>query len=187
MAHKWIGLFGVLLLAAGCGGSGDSGDFVLLAGPTEGDSELSYPNGHPLLFRTDNLDVLSREAELNELIQNYRVSLGYDVLIVEPEITLLARAHSHHMGTHSFFDHPNPEGDSAWDRATRANIIWSGFGENIATGQETAEEVFADWLASENHRRTVEDPDWTHIGTGYSWNPSSLGGHLWTTNFKEKP
>jgi len=185
MAHKWIGLFGVLLLAAGCGGSGDSGDFVLLAGPTEGASELSYPNGHPLLFRTDNLDVLSREAELNELIQNYRVSLGYDVLVVEPEITLLARAHSHHMGTHRFFDHPNPEGDSAWDRATRANMIWSGFGENIATGQETAEEVFADWLASKNHRHTVEDPDWTHIGTGYSWNPSSLGGHLWTTNFKK--
>lgn len=184
MAKKWFGLFGVLLLAAGCGGSGDSGNFILLADPSSGSSELSYPNGHPILFHTEDADVLSREAELNELIQNYRVSLGLNVLIIDPEISQLARAHSQHMGSHGFFDHPNPEGDLAWDRATRADMSWSGFGENIATGQENAEAVFADWLASETHRRTLEDPDWTHIGTGYSWNPSSPGGHLWTTNFK---
>lgn len=184
MNRKWLAIIGVLFLAAGCGGSGEAGEYVLLADPTGGTSELAYPNGHPILFRSTDRDVLSREAELTDLIQNYRVSLGLDALVLDPEMSLLARAHSHHMGQHRFFDHPNPEGDLACDRAIRADVTWTGFGENIATGQETSDEVFADWLASDTHRRVIEDSDWTHVGTGYSWNPSSLGGHLWTTNFK---
>ncbi len=184
MTRKWVAIFGVLFLAAGCGGPGDAEEFVLLSDPTVGTTELSYSNGHPILFRTEDRDVLSRERELTELIQNYRISMGIDALIIDPEMGLLARAHSHHMGEHGFFDHPNPEGDLAWDRADLAEMRWTGFGENIATGQETAEEVFADWLASDTHRRTIEDPEWTHVGTGYSWAPSSQGGHHWTTNFK---
>jgi len=87
------------------------------------------------------------------------------------------------MLDHGFFGHQNPEGQWPWDRAEALGIAFSGYAENLAGGQESAFQAFQDFLASPEHKRVVEDPDWTHIGCGYA---QSLGGLIryWTQNFK---
>jgi uncharacterized protein YkwD len=52
-------------------------------------------------------------------------------------------------------------------------IVWA---ENIARGQDTADEVVADWLASPGHRRNILDCSYATIGVAHV-------GEYWSQNF----
>jgi uncharacterized protein YkwD len=42
----------------------------------------------------------------------------------------------------------------------------SAAGENVAYGKSSADEMFADWMASSGHRANILNPRWTHMGNG---------------------
>jgi uncharacterized protein YkwD len=69
-----------------------------------------------------------------------------------------------------FFDHVDPQGRSVddrvaiFDQAQRFTYI----GENIAAGCSSAAEACQGWMKSAGHRRNILDPDYTHIGGGFS-------------------
>ncbi len=50
-------------------------------------------------------------------------------------------------------------------------------GENIASGQESADEVVDGWMASPGHCANIMDPNFTEIGVGY------YDGDIWTQVF----
>jgi uncharacterized protein YkwD len=56
----------------------------------------------------------------------------------------------------------------------------SGYGENVAVGQETPASVMRAWLNSPGHRRNILSPNYRYIGVGYVNN----GRPYWTQNFK---
>lgn len=56
---------------------------------------------------------------------------------------------------------------------------WSDYGENIAHGQDTEQEVFGDWMNSKGHRNNIKNESFTHIGIGRS-------GNYWCVCFGKK-
>ena len=75
-------------------------------------------------------------------------------LALHSALTLAARQHSRDMSDRNFFDHLNPDGDRAQQRA-EANGYDGSAGENIAAGQADIDEAHVDWLISVGHRKNI--------------------------------
>lgn len=95
-----------------------------------------------------------------------------------------ARLHSSDMGERGFFDHDNPDGLSPFDRIAAVGFEGaSPWGENIAAGQTTPEEVVRGWMESPGHCRNIMNADYRVIGLGYAFVEGSPFGHYWTQKF----
>ncbi|MBK7404219.1 MAG: hypothetical protein IPJ41_06195 [Phycisphaerales bacterium] len=75
-------------------------------------------------------------------------------LALQEALTLAARQHSQDMSDRNFFDHQNPDGDRAQQRAEKNGYDGSA-GENIAAGYDTIDETHVAWLESVEHRKNV--------------------------------
>lgn len=106
--------------------------------------------------------------------------------------TLLERAaqlHAQDMLDRNFFsfEHINPDGldTQARIQATGYGVVNAQecrcyyeayFGENAAKGQTTVEDVVADWMGSESHRKNILNRNYEEIGVG-------LIDTIWVLNF----
>ena len=79
-------------------------------------------------------------------------------------------AHSADMVRRGYFSHTSPDGKTPFDRRRGVGIQYHAAAENIAEGQETAEEVFRSWVNSPGHRKNIENPNYTHHGIGLRQN-----------------
>lgn len=89
---------------------------------------------------------------------------------------LLGRAalvHSTDMAQKHYFNHKQPDGTLPADRATAAGYRWVRVGENIASGQRSAEEAVASWLDSPGHCANIMNPAFTEMGAAYAINPQN--------------
>jgi uncharacterized protein YkwD len=97
---------------------------------------------------------------------------------LEPRLTAAAQAHSDDMANRNFFDHTNPDGVT-WDQRIRATgIVTRATAENIARGQRSADQVMADWMASDGHRQNIVNCAFNFIGVGVNRN-----AWTWTQDF----
>jgi uncharacterized protein YkwD len=95
-----------------------------------------------------------------------------------------ARLHSSDMGERAFFDHDNPDGLDPFDRMAAVGFEGAApWGENIAAGQSTPEEVVQGWMESPGHCRNIMDGGYRVLGMGYAFVEGSPFGHYWTQNF----
>lgn len=94
-----------------------------------------------------------------------------------------AQLHAQDMATHDFLAHEGSSGSDPGDRATMAGYTWSTFGENVAAGQTTAEEVIATWLASSEHCKTLMSPEYADTGVAHATNRNSDKGTYWVQIF----
>ena len=60
-------------------------------------------------------------------------------------------------------------------------ISYRTAGENIASGQRTAQAVVTAWMNSEGHRKNILSANFTEIGVGYA--AKSNGTPYWTQMF----
>ena len=102
-------------------------------------------------------------------------------LAMNAQLQCAARLHTVDMLERNFFDHVNPDGEEPWDRITETGYSWGTAGENIAAGQQTAQEVVAGWMSSDGHCANIMDPNFTEIGVGLVKGGSF--GTLWTQVF----
>ena len=63
---------------------------------------------------------------------------------------------------------PNAAYPNAADRLAAADYRWQAYGENVALGQSSAEEVLDGWMHSRGHRTNILNPDFTEMGAGYA-------------------
>lgn len=70
------------------------------------------------------------------------------------------------MGTLS---HSGNDGSTAGQRLTNAGYVWSSYGENLAAGQQTPEQLVAAWMASPGHRANILHAKATEIGIGHTF------------------
>lgn len=95
-----------------------------------------------------------------------------------------ARLHAVDMGQQAYFSHDGLDGSSPGDRMERAGFTGPGpWGENIAGGQQTAEEVVESWMGSPGHCSNIMDPDYRVLGAGYALVPGSPNNHYWVQTF----
>ena len=117
---------------------------------------------------------------LLSLINNERVKNGIAALTYDESLELCAYVRAKEIKTS--FSHTRPNGTSCFTVLDEYNYKYSTAGENIAYGQETAEEVFNDWMNSQGHRENILSPSFTHIGMSRYVN----GSVYWAQMFASK-
>jgi uncharacterized YkwD family protein len=100
-------------------------------------------------------------------------------LTLDPAISNVARIKSKDMSDNNYFAHQSPTYGSAADMLTQHGIRYTAWGENIAAGQRTPEEVVNAWMNSPGHRANILASHFTKIGVGYVNN----GRPHWTQMF----
>ena len=95
-----------------------------------------------------------------------------------------ARAHSLDMAEHGFVGHEGSDGSTFEQRIDAAGypgqLPW---GENVAAGYATPEDVVAGWMGSPGHCANIMEPGFVEIGVGYAFREDSPYGAFWTTDF----
>ncbi|MFC8764604.1 MULTISPECIES: CAP domain-containing protein [Streptomyces] len=113
------------------------------------------------------------------LVNSERAKAGCGPLSANATLTRAAQGHSDDMAARNFFDHTDPDGDGPGERVTAAGYPWSTYGENIAKGQSTPEQVMESWMNSPGHRANILNCDFKEIGVGIH----DDGGPYWTQVF----
>ncbi|WP_318210477.1 CAP domain-containing protein [Streptomyces sp. SJL17-1] len=121
----------------------------------------------------------SEADQVIALVNAERAKAGCGPLSANATLTEAAQGHSDDMAARDFFDHTNPDGAGPGERVTAAGYPWSTYGENIAMGQSTPEQVMEAWMNSPGHRANILNCDFKEIGVGIH----SQGGPYWTQVF----
>ena len=79
-----------------------------------------------------------------------------------------ALAHSDDMASHGYFGHTGSDASVAATRAARAGYQFRRVGENIAFGQDSAQDAVAGWLASPGHCANIMNASFTEMGSGFA-------------------
>jgi uncharacterized protein YkwD len=158
---KWVLFLVCLLVLAGC----EPGGSALLesARATQAEVEL--------------------EAEAVAKLNDERQRRGLPVLDVDERLAAAARAHSLDMADRGFFDHRGSDGSKAGERISDQGYRWRFYAENIACGQRSAEQLFADWMASQHHRANILSDNVERVGVGIVYREGSDCIYYWTAVF----
>jgi uncharacterized protein YkwD len=135
--------------------------FFLLGGPAYAD------------FESEVIDLVNVEREVEGL-----PPLSYDTNLADA-----ARGHSEDMGLQDYFSHTSLDERTARDRIEDAGYIGNAYGENIAAGQSTPEDVIDGWMSSSGHRANILNLNFCDIGVGYAYVADSTYRHYWTQDF----
>ncbi|MFN8591110.1 MAG: CAP domain-containing protein [Thermomicrobiales bacterium] len=123
------------------------------------------------------------ELAFVDLINAYRANNGLGPLSLNSELGAAADYHSYDMATNNYFDHYLFDGT---DPGTNLqNFGYTGFpwGENIASGMASAQEVLTAWQNSPGHNAEMLNPEFIEIGIGRYYNENSYYGWYWTADF----
>ena len=117
------------------------------------------------------------EDEVVSLVNAERAKTGCDPLKSDPKLAQAAQDHSSDMAERDYFDHTTPEGLTFAERIVNAGYPTPG-AENIAVGQQNAEQVMDGWMNSDGHRANILNCDLKSIGVGLAED-----GMYWTQDF----
>ncbi|MER5717833.1 CAP domain-containing protein [Streptomyces sp. NPDC002132] len=117
-------------------------------------------------------------AKVVSLVNSERGKAGCSPLTVNAKLTKAAQDHSADMASHRNMSHTGSDGSDPGTRITRAGYAWSTYGENVAYGYSTPEQVMAGWMASPGHKRNILNCAFKEIGVGLA-----QPGSYWTQDF----
>ncbi|WP_019227166.1 CAP domain-containing protein [Sedimentibacter sp. B4] len=123
----------------------------------------------------------SYEKRVADLVNVERQKNGLPALSFNTKISDVARLKSKDMADNNYFAHQSPTYGMAGDMLLKYGVTYSAWGENIASGQDTPEEVVSQWMGSPSHRANILSPEFIYIGVGY-WTDAS-GKTFWTQMF----
>ncbi|AZM87353.1 CAP domain-containing protein [Streptomyces sp. W1SF4] len=118
------------------------------------------------------------QAKVLELVNQARAAAGCPALTVNEKLTKAAQDHSADMAAHRNMSHTGSDGSDAGQRITRAGYQWRTYGENVAYGYSSPEQVMEGWMNSPGHRRNILDCSYKEIGIGLA-----QPGQYWTQDF----
>jgi uncharacterized protein YkwD len=75
-----------------------------------------------------------------------------------------AATHAGDMLTNNYFSHTGLDNSNPGDRIMRAGYNWRAYGENIAKGFSSEQEVMAAWIQSEDHCQNIMNPNYREMG-----------------------
>lgn len=95
----------------------------------------------------------SEEYKFVGLLNDYRVSFGLNRLVMHPDTSRAAAWFSRDMANDNYFpsNHVDDLGRDIPTRLRQCDAVFTSWGENIAFGYTTAQEVFDAWKASQIH------------------------------------
>ncbi|GLX21504.1 MULTISPECIES: CAP domain-containing protein [Streptomyces] len=118
------------------------------------------------------------QAKVLELVNQARAAAGCPALTVNEKLTKAAQDHSADMAAHRNMSHTGSDGSDPGGRITRAGYQWRTYGENVAYGYSSPEQVMEGWMNSPGHKRNILDCSYKEIGIGLA-----QPGQYWTQDF----
>lgn len=118
--------------------------------------------------------------EVHKLINEHRISIGKNTLVFDNQVADIAIEHTEYMISKNKISHDNFD---ARFTQVRTLVNAMSFAENVASKQNSAQEVITSWLNSAGHRANIEG-DYTHTGIGVLKNVS--GNYYFTQLFYSK-
>ena len=116
-------------------------------------------------------------ARIIELINRNRAAAGLAPVSAHGTLMAEAQRFSGVQAQLGRVSHRGVDGTTGGRRLTRAGDRWSFWGENLAAGQETADQVVAAWMASPGHRANIMSPRGLHIGIGHTFRNNDPSGY----------
>jgi uncharacterized protein YkwD len=98
-----------------------------------------------------------------------------------------ALAHSSDMAAQRYFSHQGKDGRAVSDRTNQTGYRWRMVAENIAAGQDSAEEVVAGWLDSPGHCSNIMNPKSTQMGSAFAISGDPASGRVYWTQVLATP
>jgi uncharacterized protein YkwD len=132
--------------------------------------------GRPLQVAEDS----SYEQRVLQLVNGERARAGLGALGYDRRLDQAAERHNQQQAATRTMAHEGI-GDGDPGSRIRAAGFTGAWGENVAAGQLTPEQVVAEWMASPGHRRNILDPTYSRLGVSY--NTSSDGRTYWAQSF----
>ena len=124
------------------------------------------------------------DQEVLDLVNQARARYGQDALTLSEKLDTAADKYSEKMVEENRFSHTGSDGSSPGDRIEKAGYTdWNTWAENIAAGQQTAEEVVKGWMNSPGHRANILNSRVTHMGLGFAEGDNVRYGNRWTQVF----
>ncbi|MFF7966840.1 CAP domain-containing protein [Streptomyces sp. NPDC007903] len=117
-------------------------------------------------------------ARVVELVNAERAKAGCSPVELNSTLTKAAQDHSADMAAHNTMSHTGSDGSDPGSRITAAGYQWSAYGENVAYGYATPEQVMAGWMDSPGHRENILNCSYKEIGVGLA-----QPGSYWTQDF----
>ncbi|GEC05469.1 hypothetical protein SSP24_31240 [Streptomyces spinoverrucosus] len=112
------------------------------------------------------------------LVNSERGKAGCAPVKLNAQLTKAAQDHSADMASHRTMSHTGSDGSNPGDRITKAGYAWSTYGENVAYGYSSPEQVMAGWMSSPGHKRNILNCAFKEIGVGLA-----QPGNYWTQDF----
>jgi len=113
---------------------------------------------------------------LLKLHNKERIDRRMPLLQMDAKLTAAAQDYAEHMAKTGDFKHGNV--------GQRLGNGWMAYGENIAMGQSSNEEVMYDWMHSRGHRINILNSEFYYIGIGIATSPN--GTIYWVVDFGSK-
>ena len=159
---------------SGCGGMTKvAGVYGKAATKTQTVARVAQPS-------TSKAEDHAFEQRVLELINVERAKAGLGAVSYNGTLDSAAEGHASHMAKVGKMAH---DGIGDADPGARARSAgWRrAWGENVATGQTSPEQVVREWMNSPTHRRNILDPDYKYMGVGYV--TAANGRSYWAQEF----
>ncbi len=158
------------------GGPPPTSTFTVTPPPTATGFPGCNPTGNP-----------GFESEILSLINAERTANGLPAYASQGKLKAAALAHSTDMACNGFFSHTGSNGSKDEDRVTAQDYDWTSVEENIFgigdTSAAAPQLAFNFWMASPPNQANILLDDFTDIGIGYTYEPSSPFGGYFTVVF----
>jgi uncharacterized protein YkwD len=119
--------------------------------------------------------------EVFRIVNEQRAIVGLDPYRHNAILEESAQDYAELMQKETFFAHVTPDGGTLKDRMHASGYYKGGnysyyYGENLARGQDSPEEVVEDWMNSPPHREAIMSESFLEIGIGKA-------GEYWVQHF----
>ena len=98
------------------------------------------------------------------LVNQSREENNLKPLLINPELSKIARDKAQDMVRNHYFAHTSPAGITPWHWFIENNYSYKYAGENLAVNYDSAEEEHEAWMKSPTHKKNILNPNFTEIG-----------------------
>lgn len=120
----------------------------------------------------------SAAKRIVSLVNSERGKAGCSPVKLNAKLTDAAQDHSADMAGHRKMSHTGSDGSDPGQRITKAGYNWKTYGENVAYGYSSPEQVMDGWMSSPGHKKNILNCAFKEIGVGLA-----QPGDYWTQDF----
>lgn len=138
------------------------------------------PDGKPLpvAYKITSREEAAIPPRVLGEVNNLRANIGLAPVVLNPQLTAAAAAHSRDMAAQNRAWHFGSDASSPLDRVRRNGYPGGLVGENISETYENDTATLAAWMRQRDTRDVIMDPAATQLGVAWYQEPS---GKIWWT------